>query len=278
MAYVALAAIQGALVALPCPTALERLRRLRSPLWTIVPPGALLVGTFGVLALPSLATGLAALAAIATPAMAAIAVAAVVHGRRRCLLVLPAALGAAAVLASGWPGQLAASLVVALACLTLGAALASVTPGRWLRLGVFSMAAVDVLLLGAGVGQPSAALLNDAMADGPLPAFHHAELGTMSKDYPDLVLAAVVGGIVAGQPTQVRTAIVVGILAAAYGGLFAVADMLPATVPTALVLALVEWGPVARSRPRRRRLRCAACKRRTPLSALPYPPPEPATA
>jgi hypothetical protein len=232
-AYVGLAAIEGALVALPCPTALERLGRLRSPLWTLVPPGAIVVGTFGVLALPSLATGLAMLAAIATPLLAAIAVVAVVHGRHRRLLVVPMALGVAAVLGSGWLGQLATSLLVALGCLTLGAALAWLTPGRWLHLAVLSMGAVDVLLLVLGVGQPSATLLHHAMANGPLPVFHRAELGPMSKDYPDLVLAAVLGGIVAGRPIQRRTAMLVGILAAAYGGLFLVAQMLPATVPLA---------------------------------------------
>jgi hypothetical protein len=258
IAYVVLAAIEGALVALPSAAVLGRLRRLQSPLWTLVLPGALLVGTFGLLAFPSLATALAVLAAIATPALAAIAVVAVVHGRHPGLLVVPVALGAIAVVASGWLSQLAASLLVALGCLTLGAALVAVTPGRWLHLGVLSVCVVDILILAVGLGQPSATLLDHALDSGPLPAFHRAELGPITKDYPDLVLAAVVGGVVAGRAIQMRTAVLVGILAAAYGGLFTVADMLPATVPTALVLILVEWGPIARPRP--------------------LPPPEPATA
>ena len=258
IAYVALAAIEGMLVALPSATALGRLRRLRSPLWALVPPAALLFGTFGLLAFPSLATGLALLAAIATPALAAIAVVAVIHGRHPSLLVVPLLLGAIAVVGSGWLGQLAASLLVALGCLTVGAALVAVAPGRWLHLGVLCVCVVDVLMLVLGVGQPSAALLDHALDSGPLPTFHRAHLGPITKDYPDLVLAAVLGGIVAGRAIQQRTAVLVGILAAAYGGLFAVADMLPATVPTALVLILVEWGPRA--------------------WALPHPPPEPATA
>jgi hypothetical protein len=56
MADVGLATIEGALVALPCPAALERLRRLRSPARALLAPGSLIVGTFGVLALPLLAT------------------------------------------------------------------------------------------------------------------------------------------------------------------------------------------------------------------------------
>src|SRR3954452_18834464 len=91
--YVALATIQGAIVALPHPAALERLGRLRSPAWGLVAPGSILVGTFGVLALPLVARGLAVLARMATPVLAAIAVLAVVHGRQRRLLLVPVALG-----------------------------------------------------------------------------------------------------------------------------------------------------------------------------------------
>jgi xanthine/uracil/vitamin C permease (AzgA family) len=99
--YVALAAIQGAIVALPQPAALERLGRLRSPAWALLAPGSLIVGTFGVLAVPLLASGLAVLADIATPVLAAIAVIAVVHGRHRSLLLVPLALGVLATAGSG---------------------------------------------------------------------------------------------------------------------------------------------------------------------------------
>jgi hypothetical protein len=249
--YVALATIQGAVVALPHPAALERLGRLRSPAWAFVAPGCLLVGTFGVLALPLLASGLAVLAQIATPLLAAIAVMAVVHGRQRALLAAPLALGAVAAAGPGWPGELAASLLTALGCLTLGAAFVRLTPARWLYLGVLSMVGVDVLLLALGVGQPAAALLQDALDSTIQPALDHAQLGDFSLDYPDLVLAAVVGAVIADRPFQKAAALLVAISAAAYGALFAFAAMLPATVPLALVLVLVEFG--GRRSPRRNR-------------------------
>lgn len=251
-ACVVLATIEGALVALPHRAALAPLERLRSPVWALVAPGSLVVGTFGVLALPAMADGLAILAAVATPALAAIAVVAVARCRHRALLVAPLALGIVAVATSSWPAELAASLLTALGCLTLGAAIVRLTPAPWLHIGIVAMGAVDVLLLALGVGQPAAVLLGDALANTPLPAFHRAELGHVAKDYPDLVLAAVVGGIVAGQPVQHRAAALVAILAAAYTGLFAFTHMLPATVPVVLVLVLVEaprlagvmpWGP-----------------------------------
>src|SRR3954464_4864030 len=108
--YVALATIQGAIVALPHPAALERLGRLRSPAWALVAPGSILVGTFGVLALPLVAPGLAVLAQMATPVLAAIAVLAVVHGRQRRLLLVPVALGVIAAGGGGGPGGIGASL------------------------------------------------------------------------------------------------------------------------------------------------------------------------
>ncbi len=238
-AHLALAAIQGALVALPHPVALGRLGRLRSPAWALAAPGSLLVGTFGVLAMPSLATGLAILAAIATPVLAVIAVVAVVHGGRRALLLVPLGLGVVALARIGVASELAASLMTALGCLTLGAAIVRVTPARWLQRGVLAMCAVDVLLLAVGVGQPAADLLADALSRGGA-TFHHARIGTMSLDYPDLVLAAVLGGVVAGRAIQPRLALLVAILATVYGGLFAVTHMLPATVPLVFALLLAQ--------------------------------------
>lgn len=248
-ACLALGTLEGALVALPRPLALERLARLRSPGWALLAPGSLLVGTFGVLALPSLATGLAVLAAVATPLLAAIAAVAVVHGSRRALLLVPVAFGAIAMVCTGLAAEVAASLLTALGCLTLGAALVRLTPARWLHLGLLCMALTDVVLLAAGIGQPAAALLMDALG-GVHPTFHRATLGPISTDYPDLVLAAVLGGIFAGRPIQKRAAVLVAILASSYAGLLTISTMLPATVPLIVALVLVEWGPrLGRARP-----------------------------
>jgi hypothetical protein len=60
VAYCSLAALQGALVIMPRrPLGSAALARLRSPGWAAVLPGALMVGTFSVLALPHGATWLA---------------------------------------------------------------------------------------------------------------------------------------------------------------------------------------------------------------------------
>jgi len=163
----------------------------------------------------------------------------------------PRGLGVVALASRGLAGELAASLLTALGCLTLGAAVARLTPARWLQLGVLSMAAVDVLLLALGIGQPAADLLGDALGGTRL-ALHRAELGPIIIDYPDLVLAAVLGGILSGRAKQRRAAVLVAILAGAYSSLLEVAEILPATVPLVLALVLVEGRPrfpLPRTRP-----------------------------
>jgi hypothetical protein len=240
-----LAVLKGVLVALPRPAALGRLERLRSPAWAFALPGMLVVGTFGVLALPAMATGLALLAAVATPALACVAVVAVVHGRRGWLALLPMVLVLATAL-TGWTGELAASLVTALGCLTLGAGLVRLTPAPWLALGVAAMCAVDVLLLSAGVGQPAAAMLDSALSGSELPALQHAQLGPIQTDYPDLVLAAVVGAVLAGRVVRWRAAALVAMVAGAYTGLLTVVSIVPDTVPLALALLLLQVRPPAR--------------------------------
>jgi len=236
----ALASIQAALVALPGPTALHPLRRLRSPVWALLGPGSLVFGTFGVLAHPRLANALVAIAAIATPVLAVVAVLAIVRVRHRNLLLVPLGLAGVAIAASGWPGELAASLLTALGCLTLGTALVRLTPTRWLRIGLLSMAAVDVVLIGVGIGQHADALLQQALSSTVAPGFDRAELGHTTTEYPDLVLAGVLGGIVAGRTIQTATAAFVAVAAAAYGALLAFTDTIPATVPLVLVLLVVE--------------------------------------
>src|ERR1700722_9443950 len=92
VAIVAIATIEGALVALPRSDALERLGSLRSPIWGLVLPGSILVGTFGVLAVPWTAAGLVGLTCVLTPLLTAVAMIAVVRGPRGPLLLAAFAL------------------------------------------------------------------------------------------------------------------------------------------------------------------------------------------
>jgi hypothetical protein len=268
VAYCCLAALEGALVLLPRPSGSAVWGRLRSPLWALVLPSGLMVGTFGVLDVPHGATGLALLAAAATPVLAPLAVMGVVRGPRRAWLAALLVVGAAMALHS-WPGQLAATALTALGCLTLGAVLVRLTPLRWLAAGIAAMCVVDVVLLATGVGQPAAHQLELALSNSGLPEFHRAQIGSMNRDYPDLVLAAVLGAVLAGSARQQTAAVLVTVLASANGLLFLVADILPATVPLG-VAAILVLALERRSRRRRsRRLRGAMPQLGVPATRRP---------
>jgi hypothetical protein len=259
-AFLAPALLQGALVALPRGDALGSLRRLRSPAWAAVLPGAILVGTFGPLGVHSFAVGMILLAALAMPPLVAVAVLGVVRGPRTALVGLALVAGAIATFAAGPSAALAASILTALGALALGAALARLIPPSWIVIGFTGMCAVDVALLAAGVGQPASADLVRAAGRMRGPVFDHAQLGHIALGYPDLVLAAVLGALVAGRPGQRSAAALVTVLAAISLVLAPANTVWPATVPVAATLIALR----AVRLPRR-------LQRRAPV-------PEPATA
>ena len=208
-AVIALATLEGGLVALPRADALAPLKTLRSPAWAALLPVSILVGTLVPLAMPSMAFGLVVLAGVVTPALAGIAILHVVRGPRTALVLAATALGAMAALISGWAGQISAAALTALGCLALGTALARMIPGRWFVLGVIGTCLADVALLASGIGHSAAILMASATADVHGPVFSQADIGRVSTDYPDLVLAAVLGGFLAGRHRQLLAALLV---------------------------------------------------------------------
>jgi hypothetical protein len=72
-------------------------------------------------------------------------VAGVVRGPRRAWLAAVTLFAAGSVTLHSWPAALAASLLTALGCLTLGAALVRLTPLRWLAAGIGAMCASSTL-------------------------------------------------------------------------------------------------------------------------------------
>jgi hypothetical protein len=237
-AIIVLATIEGGLVALPRADALAQLNRLRSPAWAALLPGSILVGTFAPLAGPSLARALVALAAVATPALAVVAILTVIRGPKPALIAagLGLALGAARV--TGWLGETSDSLVTALGCLALGAALVRLIPVKWMLVGVVCMCAADVVLLMSGAGETASQVMAGATASVHLPTFDQAAFGPIATDYPDLVLAGVLGGFLAGQRYQGRAAMLLIALAAGSGMLLPVVGWLPATVPVTVAFVI----------------------------------------
>jgi hypothetical protein len=239
-----LSLVQGALVALTGVLAVDRLARLRSRRWALIPPLSVIAFVFIARAAEhASAQGLTYLALAAVPALAALALGWLAWGasrRRRAwtLLVLPL-FALAWVDRSGLAGEGAALILTALSCVALGVLIATVTPARWLAAGVVAMAVADTALVVSDLLQRPNNALNAAHPAAGLPRLQSAVFGSAVMGYGDLFVAGVLGGLLAvtvGRATQLRAAGLTALLALAFDLLFFAVDELPATVPVAAAL------------------------------------------
>ena len=144
-------------------------------------------------------------------------------------------------------GDTAAALLSALSCVTLGVLLAAVAPPGWLKLGIIAMAAADTWLVVSDLLQaPNAALIAAAPAGG-LPQLQGELFGTVTMGYGDLFVAALLGAVLAADVRRQREgALLTLVLAGLFDLLFLVINEVPATVPVALALIVLEardWVP-----------------------------------
>lgn len=234
----ALSLLQALLVAAPRPASAPLLAGLANRSWALVPPLSIAV-VVGAIALDSAsAQFLTYLALIAVPPLAALALALIVRGGRLSLALLVVPLFALAWTARGsLSGETAALALSALACVSLGWLLACVVPARWLKLGIYAMAAIDAWLVGSNLLQEPNAILN-AASPGGLPRLQLASFGSAVMGFGDLFIAATLGAVLAAdRRLQLTGAALVAVIAPAFDLLFFVVDQLPATVPIALALA-----------------------------------------
>jgi len=252
-----LSLVQAGLVALPAQRVLPPALRLSSRWWALILPGSILVVIAGIAVLPELADALTYLALVGVPVMAALALSWAMRGARMPLALLTVPLFA---LAWGIPetlsGEAAAVVLSALACVALGTLLSASVPVRWLRLAIYAMAIVDTCLVTADLLQSPNAVLNSAAPAAGLPQLQFAHFGSAVLGFGDLFVAAVLGGLLASdRPLQLRAAGIAACLALAFDLLFFAVSLLPATVPIALTLAVVDARaarrPVSDSRSRR---------------------------
>jgi hypothetical protein len=245
IAFLSLA--QAVVILLPRPAPRVVPRRLASRWWAIVPPAsiAVVVALVGVAA--ASADALTYLALVAVPPLAALALAALVQRASP-----PLALAVIPLFAVAWglsgslAGEAAGLALSALACVTLGWVLATIVPPRWLRLGVYAMAAVDAALVAADLLQGPSSVLVAAAPAADLPRLQAAYFGSATMGFGDLFVAATVGALLAARRRhQVEAALLAVILGWLFDLLFFAVDLLPATVPIAIALALVH----ARHRP-----------------------------
>jgi hypothetical protein len=238
-----LSLVQGILVALPrAPVATPFLERFGGRWWALVLPLSIVVVIAGVALEEASADYLTWLALIAVPPLAAVALGWVVHGARPWFALAAIPLFAVAWAAKGeLGGQSCALALSALACVTLGWLLVCVVPARWVKLGIYAMAAVDAYLVFTELLQEPNTVLNAAHPAADLPKLQLVSWGSALMGFGDVFIASVLGALLARDRTlQLRGALLASLLCCAWDLLFFAIKTTPATVPIALTLLTLE--------------------------------------
>jgi hypothetical protein len=243
----ALLALQAGVVA--APRTLDaawvvRLRRLRGRGWALIPVASIIGVIFAIRYASDTATWLTYLALVAVPILAAMALGWLARGARPWFALIAVGLFLVAwQTPSSLAGQAAAALLSGLSCVTLGVLLAAVTPSRWLKFGIIAMACADVWLIASGQLQAPNNVLVAAKPSGGLPQLQSEQFGSITMGYGDLFVAGLLGGVYAARvKVQRLAALLTLVIAGLFDLLFLVVDNLPATVPVALALLIVEVG------------------------------------
>jgi hypothetical protein len=229
---------QSACVALPAAGIPFWAQRLRSRAWALVAPLSIALVVAAIELVPSTADVLTWVALILVPIGCALALGWAMHRAWAPLAAL-----AAPLLALAWAsqdtraGQLATVVLVAGSAVTVGRLLAAAAPLSLLKAGIYAMAAVDAYLVFTNRLQPANVVLVTAAPAPGLPQLQSTSFGGAGLGYGDFFVAGLVGGILAAQRgPQVRAALAVLVASLLWDQLFLVYDVLPATVPPAVVL------------------------------------------
>jgi hypothetical protein len=237
-----LSLVQAALVAAPRAPLPALVQRLHSRWWALVLPLSIVVVVSAIALESASARFLTYLALIAVPPLAAVALGGLARGGRPplALAVLPL-FALAWALEGSLAGETAALALSALACVTLGWLVACGVPPRWLKLGIYLMAAVDAWLIASDLLQGPNAVLNAAAPAADLPRLQLASFGSALMGFGDLFVAATLGALLASdRRLQLQGAALAAVICPAFDLLFFFIDQTPATVPIALTLATLE--------------------------------------
>jgi hypothetical protein len=233
-----LTAAQAACVALPAAGLPRWARRYRTGAWALVLPLSIAVVVAAIALIPSTADALTWVALVGVPVGCALALGWASRGARPWLALLAAPLLAVAWAApAGRTGQLATTVLIAGSALALGRLLAGAAPLTLLKAGVIAMATVDAILVFSNSLQAPNAVLVAAAPGAGLPQLQSAAFGGAGLGYGDFFAAAVVGGILAAERgPQLAAAAATIAVSLCWDQLFLVYDVLPATIPPAVVL------------------------------------------
>jgi hypothetical protein len=233
-----LVAAQSACVALPAAGVPAWAERLRGRGWALVAPVSIVAVVGGIELVPSTADVLTWVALLLVPAGCALALGWAMRPAWPPLaLMVPPLLALAWASPDSRAGQLATTALIAGSAVTVGRLLAAAAPLTLLKAGIFAMAAVDAWLVFTNRLQPANAVLVSAAPGPGLPQLQSASFGGSGLGYGDFFVAALAGGVLAAQRgPQLAAAVATLVLSLLWDQLFLVYDVLPATVPPALVL------------------------------------------
>jgi hypothetical protein len=213
--------------------------------WLLIagPAAAVIALTFLPRVAAVLAADLSLLALIVVPPLAALGIAWAMRWRDLRLVPLIPVLVAVAWSAPDSPvGKSAALLLVALSCVALAVVVVAVVPRAVVKIGIVAWAAADLsLALAHGLVEASRAISQAAPPVVPQLQLQRVVIGGASMEYADLFLAATLGAILAAESrNRGLAALVVAAVAMSMAAFLLVTNVIPATVPVAVALALEE--------------------------------------
>jgi hypothetical protein len=237
-----LLATQGVLVALPAAGIPRRLVRFTSRGWALIAPLSIAVVVAAIALFPQVADALTWVALILVPIGAMLALGWAMHGAQPAYAIVAALLFAYCWAQVGTlTGDAAAAALTALSTVTVGRLLAGLVPGLWLKAGIVAMAIIDSILVFGNQLQGPNATLNAAIPVPGAPQLQYLDLHYASMGYGDVFVAGLLGGILAAEGRrQVLPGLLVFVLAALWDLLFLHFNTLPATVPVAVAVVLLE--------------------------------------
>jgi hypothetical protein len=250
VSIIVLSLVQAAVLAWPAPREIPSLRRFRSGWWAAIPAASLAGFVFGEQVLNGLADGLTYLALVAVPPLAALALGWAMRLARPAFAVAAALLFALAWAdREGLVGQTAGLALDALSCVTLAVALVAVCPRVLVKVGIVAIAVLDTWVVLDNLLAAPNRVLNAAAPVAHLPQLQRVVFGSAVMGYGDLFAAALLGALLASTPALARRgAVICGLVALAIDLAFLVVDELPATVPVAVTLLVLEASAMASRR------------------------------
>jgi hypothetical protein len=243
-------ATRAATMALPAAGLPRWLGRLRRRGWALVGPLSILVVAAAIELSTANAHVLAWIALLLVPPSCALAFGWAARGARPWLAVAALPLFAGAFAApDDTVGELARIALIGGSCITVGRLLAGAAPLTLIKAGLIAMATVDAVIIFGHLFDQQNAVFEAAVATPGLPQLQTAQLGSAGCDYGDFFAAGLAGAVVAaeGRP-QLAAAVAMWLVSQVFNQLFLVVDILPMTVPPALVLVGI-WVFSAARRP-----------------------------